>query len=133
MPEPAHGDAIFAPFWEAAGAAELRLPRCLDCGHRMYPPAPACTECLSANLEWAVLSGRGSVVSFIVYHRAWQPAWSDRIPYNVALIALEEGPQIVSSVTGCPLEEIAVGMPVAVTFEERDDRVLPMFTPRGEA
>lgn len=97
----------------------------------MFPASELCTECLSSHLEWSLLGGNGEVVSFIVYHRAWHPDFADRLPYNVAIIELEEGPQVVSTVIGCDPSEVTVGMPVSVVFEPDRDKVLPKFTPRS--
>jgi uncharacterized OB-fold protein len=33
-----------------------------------------------------------------VYHTAYHPFFKDKIPYNVALVELEEGPRLISSV-----------------------------------
>lgn len=97
----------------------------------MFPASELCTECLSMNLEWSQLSGLGTVVSFIVYHRAWHPDFANRLPYNVAVVELEEGPQIISTVIGCEPADISVGLPVTVVFEPDRGAILPKFIPRS--
>lgn len=79
-------------FWEAAADGVLSVQRCDDCLELRYPPALRCPECLSANWSWQPLSGRGEVLSYIVIHQKYNAAWADRVPYNVAIIQLEEGP-----------------------------------------
>ena len=119
------------PFWDAARAERLEMQRCSACRHVRYPISAVCPRCLDAAAEWIELSGRGSVLSFVVFERAYNPAWADRVPYNVALIQLAEGPRMFSNVVGVPNEAVAVGMPVRVVFEPvaGTDVVLPRFTP----
>lgn len=122
-----------APFWEAACRGELRLQRCNDCGHVRFPPALLCARCLSERAEWVALSGRGTVYSWIVVHQSQHPAFNADVPYNVAIIQLDEGPRMHSSIIDCPNDQIAIGMPVTVAFEKvSDDAALVKFRPRRD-
>ena len=120
------------PFWGAAKRHELVMQRCLNCGRSRYPLAELCPACLSSQVEWARVSGRGKVYSWIVYHRAFHPAFAQDVPYAVALIELEEGPRLFSNIVGGKLEDLRIGMPVEVTFEDVTPEVsLPRFKPVG--
>ena len=75
-------------------------------------------------------SGRGRIHSFVVVRHAAHPLVESWVPYNIALIDLEEGPRIVGTVRGIANEEIAVGMPVQVAFEDVTDTfTLPIYLP----
>ena len=77
------------------------------------------------------LSGRGEIYSFIVVHRPQHPAFFADVPYNVAIVELEEGIRLHSNVVGCANEELRVGMPVEVVFDKVSDEVtLPRFRPQ---
>ncbi len=116
------------PFWEAARRHELRLPRCMDCGSFWHPPGPVCPDCLSDRYEWARVSGRGTISSFVVFHRPYFPSFVDEIPYAVVQVELEEGPRLISSLVDVPREEITIGMPVEVIFDDVTPTVtLPRF------
>ncbi len=118
------------PFWEAARRHELRLPRCMDCGSFWHPPGPVCPDCLSDRYEWARVSGRGTISSFVVFHRPYFPSFVDEIPYAVVQVELEEGPRLISSLVDVPREEITIGMPVEVIFDDVTPTVtLPRFRP----
>ena len=120
-----------APFWEAAHKGELRMQRCGDCGHIRFPPALLCARCLSERAEWVALSGRGMVFSWIVVHQSQHPAFNSDVPYNVAIIELEEGPRLHTNIVDCANDRIYIGMPVEVTFERvSDDTALVKFRPR---
>jgi hypothetical protein len=117
-----------APYWEGTRAGELRAQRCLDCGHLRFPPAVLCPKCLGENLEWRRLSGRGRIYTYIVVHRPQHPAFFADAPYNVAIVELEEGIRLHSSIVDCAPAELRVGLPVAVVFDRINDEVtLPRF------
>ena len=51
------------------------------------------------------------------------------MPYVVAIVDLDEGPRMETNIVECPLDEIHVGMRVAVAFEDEGEIVLPRFRP----
>jgi uncharacterized protein len=110
-------EAIDAPFWAGLSEGCLVLQRCQRCGYVRWPSAEICPECLSPDVSWNSLSGLGTIWSYAVYHRSFQPEIAHRIPYTVAVVRLEEGPlfvgQVVNPEAGC-----AIGG--AVTFETLD-------------
>ena len=129
LPRPSEDSA---PFWEAAHKGELRMQRCGDCGHIRFPPALLCARCLSERAEWVLLSGRGTVFSWIVVHQSQHPAFNTDVPYNVAIIELEEGPRLHTNIVDGANDRIYIGMPVEVTFERvNDDTALVKFRPRA--
>lgn len=119
-----------APFWRSADERCLRLQRCDDCAKFFYPPSTFCPKCWSTSLSWGPIAGTGTVFSFVVYRRLWHRAFSDLMPYAVAVIELSEGPRFVSRLTNVDVETIVCGMPVRITYEEVTDGVtLPLFEP----
>jgi uncharacterized OB-fold protein len=118
------------PFWDGCRRGELLVQRCSHCGRLRYPAAVVCPGCLSRDCAWDAVSGRGKVFSFVVFHRAYHPAWEGRVPYNVALIELDEGPIMLSNVVGIDNAKLAVGVPVQIAFESVDESlVIPVFKP----
>jgi uncharacterized OB-fold protein len=119
------------PFWDAVQERRLIMPRCETCGAVTFPPSVACPRCGGDTFAWAEMSGRGKVFSFVVYHRVYHPAFTDKVPYVLALIELEEGPRLVSNVVNMPIAEVCCEMPVQVVYEEvRDGFLIPKFTRR---
>jgi len=60
----------------------------------------------------------------------WGKAFDDSLPYVVAMVELEEGVRMLSTVVGYAPEEVRIGMPVAVTFDPVTPEVtLPRFRP----
>ncbi|MBM3133532.1 MAG: OB-fold domain-containing protein, partial [Chloroflexi bacterium] len=55
-----------------------------------------------------------------------------KAPYAVVLVELEEGPRLVSNMTEVRPEEIYIGMPVQVVFEDVEkDLILAKFKKAG--
>ena len=87
---------------------------------------------IRATRNGPVSSGRGRVYSFVVYHKAFHPSFADEVPYVVAIIALDEGPHLITNVIKCNPDEVYCNMPVEIIWEERTNEVtIPMFTPAG--
>ncbi len=118
------------PFWDYAKQHELRMQKCTKCGDFYYPPSSMCPHCHNWGAEWVKLSGKGEVYSFIVVRRATNPAFAKEIPYVVAIIKTSEGTRLISNVVGCKPEDVKIGMPVEVVFEDiNEDFSLPKFKP----
>jgi uncharacterized OB-fold protein len=127
LPRP---NALSAPFWEATREGRLTVQRCRDCGEHIWTPQMACRKCLGENLEWTEVSGRGTVYTFVVVHKAAIPAF--KAPYTIAVIELEEGPRFFSDIIDIDPAEVRIGMPVEVAFEDAGSVGLYHFRPRRE-
>jgi len=118
------------PFWEACRNNRLELQKCSDCSHIRYPVSHVCPECLSEAHEWVKVSGRGTVWSSIVFHQVYNKAFAADVPYNVAMIQLDEGPRMISNVVGVPPSQVKVGDVVEVIFDAVTPEVsIPRFRP----
>lgn len=120
------------PFWEGARRHELRLPRCRDCKRFWWPPGPVCPDCLAEHYEWTRVSGRGTISSWVVFHKLYFPSFAVDIPYAVVQVELQEGPRLISNLVDVKNQEIRIGMPVEVVFEDVTAEVtIPRFRPAG--
>jgi uncharacterized OB-fold protein len=66
----------------------------------------------------------------VINHRP-APGFEDEAPYAIAVVQLAEGPRMMTSLVGVPAtpEALVLDMPLHVTFEQRGDVSLPVFTP----
>lgn len=113
---------------EALAEGRLTFQRCSRCRNAWLPPRDHCPRCLSAEWSWEDASGRAKVVSWVVYHRSYHPAFADRIPYNVVVVELEEGPRMISNVVGIEgAEGLAIDAPLEVCFEREGDVPVARF------
>jgi len=115
-------------FWNGTAAAELRLQRCRNCEHTYFPPQPCCPACASDDVEVVRASGRGSLYSYVITHRA---APGFEAPYVIAVVELEEGPRLVSNLVDVAPDPdaLTLDLPLQVTFESFGDVTLPLFRP----
>jgi uncharacterized OB-fold protein len=70
------------------------------------------------------------VHTFTVNHHTWIPGFPP--PYVVAIVEIEEQASLrfMTNIVNCEVHDVRIGMPVRVTFEERDDGIfLPLFEP----
>lgn len=119
------------PYWAAAREKRLSLPQCESCEQYWFPPSRTCPHCLSAQVHFSDVSGRGKVFSFVTFHRVYHPGFAGDVPYVVALIELEEGPRLLSNVVGVAPDDVRCEMPVEVVFEDVGDATIPKFRPRA--
>jgi uncharacterized OB-fold protein len=121
-------DADTAAFWRGLQGGQLLLQHCADCGHVQYYQQATCRACGGESLVHRAASGRGKVHSFSVVHRAPGPAFKADVPYAVILVDLEEGPRMISTLTGSPPEKVTFDMDVVLTLEKVSDEItLPRF------
>ncbi len=125
-------DEVNEPYWAALRTGHLDYMSCGACGHRWLPASSECPQCLSAEPRWAKASGRAHLVSWVVYHKAFHPAFADRVPYNVAVVELEEGPRLVSNIVGVNDEaDLSIGRPLELVVEEEHGLFIPRFRLAG--
>lgn len=125
-------DELSQPFWEAARERRLVAQRCAECGYYNHPPRSACDRCSSQSLQFAPLSGRGTIYTYTVMHQPNVAGFEDEIPYVNIVVELDEQPMLfmVSNLPCAELDKIRIGGRVEVWFEERGpDLVIPQFRP----
>lgn len=114
-------------FWCGGSDGKLHILRCGDCGHWIHPYAARCPACRSAAIGPAPVSGRATIAGFTVNHQPWSPDWE--VPYVVAIVELEEQQdlRLMTNLPRTPIEDVRIGMPVKVYFEQYGDVFLPLF------
>ena len=122
-------------YWDSARRHALELPYCTACRAFHFYPRAICPQCLSSDLEWRPVSGRGRLVTFTVVHRGPRD-FPLGAPYVLAIVELDEGPRLMTNLVGVAADPSAVhiGMPVEIVFADVNDSIaLPHFRPVEEA
>jgi uncharacterized OB-fold protein len=115
-------------FWEATERDVLLGQRCGRCGTLQYYPRLRCTECGSGELEYEQLSGRGVIYSWAEVLRNAPSAVQADVPYVLAIVRLEEGPQLLTRIVdSADPQTLECDAPVEVVFRELGGRRLPCF------
>lgn len=123
-------DDLTRPFWEAAKQHQLVMQRCQTCGYFNHPPKPTCDACLSSQLAFEPVSGKGTVFSFAIMHQPNIAGFEGQIPYLNVMVELDEQPMLllVSQLPGSERDNVHVGRRVEVYFEDIDEETsLPQF------
>ena len=118
LPRPSE---LSRPFWAAANEGRLVLQRCDACGHYRWTPQILCTHCLAEPFAWTEMSGRGRLYSYTIVHRA--PLTGFETPYTLAVVALEEGPLMLTRLVDRPDDRLAIDAPVEVAFTRASDEI----------
>ena len=103
-------------FWQGIKEHQLVFQRCKECSTWIHPPRPTCPKCRSFEKEWAPSTGKGTIHSWVTYRESPHPGF--KAPYSVVLVELEEGVRLVSNMVDIKPEEIFIGMPVEVVFDD---------------
>lgn len=104
-------DAVAEHFFAELREHRLTTTRCRACDSLRFPPRPWCPDCLSEDLEWVGLSGRGRLAAFSTQETGLR----FRVPDVIGLVDLEEGIRVFSHIAGRH-EDLRIGAAVTVEF-----------------
>ncbi|MDE1165222.1 MAG: OB-fold domain-containing protein [Pseudomonas sp.] len=117
MPVPTE---ISAPFWEGLKAQRLLIQQCDACDHWVFYPRRHCPRCLAHALTWREVSGAASLYSYTVARIATLPDFADEMPQMLAVIELDEGVRINTTLVGLEEDQVHIGMRLKPVFAEVD-------------
>ena len=95
---------------DAPGGPRLIASECRACGHRLFPTAAVCPNCMSEDMARLPLSREGKVYSFTVLRQS--PPGFDN-PSVIAYIDMPEGVRIFTHLEIAP-EKAVCEMPVVL-------------------
>lgn len=120
-------DEYSAPFFAHLGQGRLTVQYCGACGERQLGQG-LCITCGSEQLDWRAASGAGIIHTFVIMHVGYHPAFADQIPYNAAVVELEEGPRLFTNILNVPHSQLRIGLLVHVEIVEIDSGLfMPCF------
>lgn len=121
-----YGDEATKEFYANLKKRKFTTTRCKKCKKVFFPPREFCPHCLSNNLEWIELSGKGKLYAFTQQER------SIRFPKPdvVGLIELDEKVGKVFTRIDAQLEELKIGQKMQISFINISDEItLHQFKP----
>jgi uncharacterized OB-fold protein len=123
---------VSQPYWDAARQGKLVYQRCRSCRAISPRPVARCGRCAGGELAWETSSGRGTLYSWTVVWRPQHPSF--RVPYAPAVMAVEEGWWLLTSIVDSTPEALTEGLPLEVVFHPIGSDVwLPYARPAGLA
>ena len=121
-------DEINRAFWTGGATGELRITRCQTCRRWVFPLSATCGEC-GGSTAYEATSGKGTVFTHTTNAHPYNPAVP--VPYNISVVELveQEGLRFTTNVVDCPPDDVHIGMPVRVRFEQHGEVFVPVFVP----
>jgi uncharacterized OB-fold protein len=129
-------DALSQSYWDGAAHHELVIQRCARCGTLIHPPRAACRNCQGTDLEPSTVEPSGTVYSFTITYEAFVPGYEHDLPFILVLVALDIQPsvRIETILKDCAIDDVRIGLPVTLVFEEVAPGVtLPFAVPARPA
>jgi uncharacterized protein len=124
---PPIADVFTTPWWDACRDHRLLVRACASCGRLHFPPRPACPHCWSDMVDWQQVSGRGVLYTYSVVRENDLAPFGANLPYVPAIVELDEGPRLMTTVVESPSTSLVVGAAVEVVFVARGDWTFPAF------
>lgn len=123
-------DAASAPYWEAARQGRLLIAECAACGRVHHYPRPFCPFCWSEDVVPVQASGTGTLYTYSTVYVNDLAPFQERLPYVAAIVELDEGPRLMTTIEGIDPAALRVGMAVTAVFRpvDEDDPASPYLT-----
>lgn len=109
---------ISAPFWQALKENQLKIQQCNHCDGWVFYPRNHCIHCFAHDLEWKQVSGEGTLYSYTLTRIPTMPEFSDEMPQALAVVELEQGVRINSTLIDVAEEDIKIGMALKAVFDK---------------
>ncbi len=122
--------SISAPFWDGLKAGKVLLQHCGACAKWTFYPRRHCSHCLSDQVEFREVTGEGTLYTYTVARIPTLPEFAGPEPQLLAVVELDEGVRVNTTLVGLKEDEIKIGMrvkPVRARVNE-DGTVLLRFT-----
>jgi uncharacterized OB-fold protein len=108
---------VTRPFWDGLAERRIRIQRCLDCERWVFYPRSHCSHCLSERLEWREVSGAATLYTFTVTRQPTAPFFADEVPQRLAVVQLDEGVRMTTTLVGVDDADIRIGMRLKPVFD----------------
>jgi len=103
-------------YWrELPSRFRLEASRCKACNKIAFPPRRVCPDCRGQDVERAVLSRKGKVVTSTVVHVAPSDLALEA-PFAMALVETPEKARLMLQVVDCDPSTVRPGMEVSLEF-----------------
>lgn len=114
------------PHWQGLRDGRLMIQHCPYCGHHWLPAREDCPNCLSDAPDWVAASGKGTLISWVVYHTAFNKSFVGKVPYCCAIVETAEGARMMTNIVNWQ-DGIRADQPVELVIEEEDGVALALF------
>jgi uncharacterized protein len=104
-------------FMDKLGQGKVSGTKCKGCGNVYFPPRADCYNCMSSDMEWFDVTGKGKLLTFSKLEYA-PVGFENDVPYSIAVLDFG-GYKVFGRLSGdLPDSEIKVGMEMTVASNE---------------
>ena len=118
------------PFWDGLNERKVQIQRCDGCDSWVFYPRTRCPSCLSDLLIWREVSGQGVLYTYTLARQPTAPHFADETPQQLAVVELDEGVRMTSTLVNVEPSDIVIGMRLQPYFDQvTDDVTLLRYQP----
>jgi uncharacterized OB-fold protein len=108
-------EAKAANFISHLEAGKVMATKCRECGASYFPPKVDCPRCLSSEVDWFEVKGKGKLVTYTIVNYG-PTGFENDAPYTLALGEFDGDIQILARLSRDITEkDIKVGMSLVVS------------------
>lgn len=111
------------PFWDGLNERKVQIQRCEGCDTWVFYPRTRCPSCLSDQLIWREVSGRGVLYTYTLARQPTAPHFADETPQQLAVVELDEGVRMTSTLVNVEPSDIVIGMRLRPYFDQVSDAI----------
>ena len=111
------------PFWDGLNERKVQIQRCDGCDSWVFYPRTRCPSCLSDQLIWREVSGRGVLYTYTLARQPTAPHFADEMLQQLAVVELDEGVRMTSTLVNVEPTDIVIGMRLRPYFDQVTDAV----------
>ena len=111
------------PFWDGLNERKVQIQRCDGCDSWVFYPRTRCPSCLSDLLIWREVSGQGVLYTYTLARQPTAPHFADETPQQLAVVELDEGVRMTSTLVNVEPTDIVIGMRLRPYFDQVTDAV----------
>ena len=106
------------PFWDGLRERKVCIQYSPSSDKWVFYPRSHAPLTLADDLEWREISGEGTLYTYTIARRPTAPDFAGEEPQIIAVVELNEGPRLTSTLVNVEESEISVGMRVRPVFED---------------
>ena len=111
------------PYWDALNKDKVALQRCDECKIWIHYPRSHCPGCLSEKISWHEVSGNGVIYTYTLTRQPTAPHFADDVPQKLAVVELEQGVRVTTTLVNIDEAEIRIGMRVRPYFDHVSENI----------
>ena len=116
-------------FWDGLREGRVRIQYSPSTDQWVFYPRSVAPLTLADDLEWRDISGAGTLYTYTIARRPTAPDFAGAEPQIIAVVELDEGPRLTTTLVQVEEADITVGMRLRPVFEhqERDGEAVTLL------